>query len=72
MKKYKVEILSVIRNTDDIENAQGDGKTRAIFTVKYRVRANKMLALDREEVLFAEDELSAYNLAKQLVKERGI
>ena len=62
----------VKRETDDIQNAQGDGKTKAVYTVKYRVRTNKMLALDREEVLFAEDELSAYNLAKQIIKERGI
>ena len=62
----KIEIVSVIRNT--LENGEGDA--RAIFTVKYRVRVNKKLTVDDEEVLFASDELDAYQRAKQFIKDK--
>ena len=62
----KFEILSVIRNT--LENEMGD--TRAIFTVKYNVRINKKITIDGEEVLFASDELDAYNRAKQIISRK--
>jgi transcription elongation factor len=62
----KFEILSVIRNT--LENEMGD--TRAIFTVKYKVRINKKITIDGEEVLFASDELDAYNRAKQIISRK--
>jgi hypothetical protein len=65
----KFEITQVTRNTDEIDNAMGDNQVLAIFTVKYRVRVNKKLSMDREEVLFAKDELDAYNKAKQIIKE---
>jgi hypothetical protein len=66
----KIEIVSVIRNTEAITNATGDNQARAIFTVKYRVRINKKLTMDSEEVLFASDELDAYQRAKQLIKDK--
>jgi len=66
----KIEIVSVIRNTEAITNATGDNQARAIFTVKYRVRVNKKLTVDGEEVLFASDELDAYQRAKQFIKDR--
>ena len=62
----KFEILSVIRNT--LENEMGD--TRAIFTVKYKVRINKKITIDGEEVLFASDELDAYNRTKQIISRK--
>jgi hypothetical protein len=62
----KFEILSVIRNT--LENEMGN--TLAIFTVKYKVRINKKITIDGEEVLFASDELDAYNRTKQIISRK--
>ncbi len=68
--KFKLEITQVIRNTDVITNAMGDNQDKAIFTVKYRVRFHNTMTMDSEEVLWASDELDAYNKAKQIIKEK--
>lgn len=60
----KHEILQVRRDTDLVENARGDNRTQAIFTVIYKVRINKKMTMTKELVLWAEDELDAYNKAK--------
>jgi hypothetical protein len=66
----KFEITQVVRDTDVIANAMGDNQDLAIFTVKYRVRVNKKLSMDSQKVLWASDELDAYNKAKQIIKDK--
>jgi len=68
--KFKFEITQVVRDTDLVENARGDGKTQAIFTVKYRVRFHNTMSMDAQEVLWASDELDAYNKAKQIIRDK--
>lgn len=70
MSKFKFEIIKVVCNTSPIPNAMGDNQDKAIFTVKYRVRFHNTMTMDSEEVLWASDELDAYNRAKQLIKEK--
>ena len=53
-----------------MENAQGDNRTKAIFTVIYKTRINKKMTMTKEIVLWAEDELDAYNIAKQIIKDK--
>lgn len=65
----KHEILQVRKDTDLVENAQGDNRTQAIFTVIYKVRINKKMTMTKELVLWAEDELDAYNKAKYKIHE---
>ena len=68
--KFKFEITQVVKDTELIDNARGDGKTQAIFTVKYRVRFHNTMSMDAQEVLWASDELDAYNTAKQIIKDK--
>jgi hypothetical protein len=65
----KFEITQVIKNTDQIENAMGNGKTLAIYTVKYRYRVNKKLSMDSEVVTWASDELEAYQFAQRQIND---
>ena len=64
----KFEILQVRRDTDPIENAQGDNRTQGIFTVIYKVRINKKLTMSKELTLWAEDELDAYQQARHKIE----
>jgi hypothetical protein len=70
--KFKFEITQVVKDTELIliDNAMGDNQDLAIFTVKYRVRVNKKLSMDSQKVLWASDELDAYNKAKQIIKDK--
>lgn len=70
MSKFKFEITQVVKDTELIDNARGDGKTQAIFTVKYRVRFHNTMSMDAQEVLWASDELDAYNKAKHIIKDK--
>lgn len=66
----KIEILQVIRGTDDIKDAVNEGEAHALFTIKYRLRINKKLTMDSEVVVWAKDELDAYTRAKhEIAKE---
>ena len=69
MKKTKAEIISVIKSTNHVQNAQGDGKSKAVYEVRYRVQTSKMLS-SYEEIVLAEDELDAYRIAKQIIKDK--
>ncbi len=68
--KFKFEITQVIRNTGVITNAMGDNQDKAIFTVNYQVRFHSHMNMFAQEVLWAEDELDAYNKAKQIIKNK--
>jgi uncharacterized protein YktA (UPF0223 family) len=70
MSKIKTEIISVIKSTNHVQNAQGDGKSKAVYEVKYRVRFHNAMSMDAEEIVLAEDELDAYSIAKQIIKEK--
>lgn len=70
MKKTKAEIISVIKGTNHVQNAQGDGKSKAVYEVAYRVRFHNAMSMDAKEIVLAEDELDAYNIAKQIIKDK--
>jgi uncharacterized protein YktA (UPF0223 family) len=70
MKKTKTEIISVIKSTNHVQNAQGDGKSKAVYEIKYRVRFHNAMSMDAEEIVLAEDELDAYRIAKQIIKDK--
>lgn len=60
----KFEILRVRRYTELIPDAQGDGVSKSIYLVDYKVRINKKLTMTKEITVWATDELDAYNKAK--------
>ncbi len=70
MSKVKTEIMSIVKSTELVENANGTNKALAVFTVNYQVRFHSHMNMFAQEVLWAEDELDAYNKAKQIIKNK--
>lgn len=70
MSKAKFEITQVIKDTELIDNARGGNKAEALFTVKYRVRFHNTMSMDAQELLWASDELDAYNKAKHIIRDK--
>jgi len=66
----KFEITQVLRDTESVISSMVDNEGNGRFIVKYRVRVNKKLTIDDEEVLFASDELDAYQRAKHFIKDK--
>lgn len=66
----KFEITQVLRDTESVISSMVDNEGNGRFIVKYRVRINKKLTIESEEVLFAKDELDAYNRAKHFIKAK--